>query len=90
MIYIFGDSFSENLWPSMLTNDINTPHTNYAKSGCTNNDILHSIVSKLDYFKKNDIVIIQLSGQGRLNVGDKCRQSFTTYQKKFYFDLIQR
>ena len=71
MIYIFGDSFSENLWPSMLTNDINTPHTNYAKSGCTNNDILHSIVSKLDYFKKNDIVIIQLSGQGRLNVGGK-------------------
>lgn len=71
MIYVFGDSFSENLWPSMLTKDINIPHANYAKSGCTNNDILHSIISKLDYFEKNDIVIIQLSGQGRLNVGDK-------------------
>ena len=71
LIHIFGDSFSENLWPGIVRKETYLPFNLHAKGGCTNDDILHSINENLDNILERDIVIIQTSGQGRLNVRDK-------------------
>ena len=71
MIHIFGDSFSDNLWPHILTEKTGIKHTNYSKTGETNQFILTTLIENLHNFKKGDQIIVQLSGQGRLNVKNR-------------------
>jgi len=70
-LHIFGDSFSESRWPHIISKEANFTLRMNAKGGCTNEDILHCIVSSISSFEDNDIIVIQLSGQGRLNVKDR-------------------
>lgn len=71
MIHIFGDSFSDNLWPNLLTQKTGIKHENYAKVGQTNQYILTKLIENLNNFENGDFIVIQTSGQGRLNVRDK-------------------
>jgi len=82
MIHIFGDSFSDNLWPHILTEKTGIDHVNYSKTGETNLFILTTLIENLNKFKKEDIIIIQTSGQGRLNVRDK-----VIYGDQVYYGL---
>jgi hypothetical protein len=68
MIHIFGDSFSDCTWPHMVSEKLNIEHVNYSKKGETNRFILTKIIENLKNFQKGDHIIIQTSGQGRLNV----------------------
>lgn len=70
MIHIFGDSFSDNLWPKLLTEKTGIEHKNYSKTGETNLFILTTLIENLNNFKKGDTIIVQTSGQGRINVKD--------------------
>ena len=70
MIHIFGDSFSDNLWPQLLSEKTGIEHKNYSKTGETNLFILTTLIENLKNFKKGDTIIVQTSGQGRLNVRD--------------------
>lgn len=94
MLIVFGDSFSafrtylnddnvidSNLhWTSLICNDMKIDEVvNHAKPGATNQYILTTLVEQLPNIKKNDIVIINTSGQGRMPVG-------ANYTKTFFND----
>ena len=70
MIHIFGDSYSDCEWPHILTQKTGVKHINYSVKGQTNHFILTKLIENLEKFKKDDIIIIQTSGQGRINVKD--------------------
>ena len=100
LIHIFGDSFSENLWPGIICKETYLPFALHAKGGCTNDDILHSINENLNNILEKDIVIIQTSGQGRLNVrekvvygdwiGKKYSQGFTDKERDIISDWYNK
>ena len=48
MIHIFGDSFSDNLWPRILTEKTGIDHVNYSKTGETNLFILTTLIENLN------------------------------------------
>ena len=71
MIHIFGDSFSENHWPIFLTEITGIDHVNHAKIGETNEFILKTLIESMGTFKVGDHIIIQTSGQGRINIFER-------------------
>lgn len=75
MIKIFGCSFSADYtslthWSTIMKNHMNeTEVLNFARVGQTNEHIMFSIIEQLDKFEKDDVVIINTSGQGRMSIG---------------------
>lgn len=91
MLKVFGDSFSafrtylnndnvldESLhWTSIINDKINTGGiVNYSRPGATNQYILNTLIEQLSNIRKNDIVIINTSGQGRMPIGANYTKSF--------------
>ena len=90
MLKVFGDSFSaiikdhhQNQWFSIIERTLNKPLLNVAKAGATNLYILHTIIEQLPSITSNDIIIITLSGQGRLPIGANSRKSWFNDQDFF-------
>jgi hypothetical protein len=100
MIHIFGDSFSKTTWPDIVTTKIGVEHRNYAVVGETNLFILKTLIENLQNIEKGDTIIIQTSGQGRLNVrnqiiyGDQIYYGLKRYPEKGFThsecDIIQK
>jgi len=82
MIHIFGDSFSKTTWPDIVTTKIGVEHRNYAVVGETNLFILKTLIENLQNIEKGDTIIIQTSGQGRLNVRNQI-----IYGDQIYYGL---
>ena len=76
MLKIFGDSFSnyhlpenKNLhWYSLLSNKVNLPFNNFADGGCTNKEILFSLIYNIQDFKENDIIVCNLTHPKRMSL----------------------
>jgi hypothetical protein len=58
---------SKLIWPELVASKINLEVCNRAHSGATNDYILDTILKNFVNFKKNDIVVIQISSCGRYN-----------------------
>jgi hypothetical protein len=59
---------SKLIWPELIGSRINLEVSNYARCGATNDYILDTILKNFLNFKKNDIVVIQISSSGRYNL----------------------
>jgi hypothetical protein len=69
-LFVFGDSFSDREWPKILSTLTGIPIVVCARGGCTNQDILDSIIANIQLLEEGDKISIQISGQNRLNVKD--------------------
>jgi hypothetical protein len=58
---------SKLIWPEIVGSKIDLEVSNHARSGATNDYILDTILKNFVNFKKNDIVVIQISSCGRYN-----------------------
>lgn len=87
MIKIFGCSFSADdtlftHWSTIMKNHMNGEELlNFARSGQTNQHIMFSIIEQMDKFERDDIVIINTSGQGRMAVGPNSKYVWFPGQK---------
>lgn len=77
-IFVFGDSFSQPYgnpnfkrlhWSNHLGIALDCEIKMFAKCGSTNENILHALIREYDNISNDDIVILNLSGQGRINLG---------------------
>ena len=77
-IFVFGDSFSEpygtpqfrnSHWSNQLKLALECEIVMGAKVGSTNENILHQLIRHFGDITKDDIVVLNLSGQGRMNLG---------------------
>lgn len=99
MLYTFGDSFTDFYpnrntlnWTKLLSNRLNTELINSGLVGCSNSFILKTIINKLEKIKKDDYVIIQISGPGRMDIPVSENEFRTVYASDMgvYNDEIKK
>ena len=56
---------SKQIWPEHVSEKIKYELHNYGVNGTTNDSILDNVLKQFNNFKKNDIIIIQISTSGR-------------------------
>ena len=58
----------DDIWTNHLSNLLNYSVCNLGKNGASNDSILDSIIDNFDYINQNDVVIINMTLYGRMDV----------------------
>lgn len=99
MLYTFGDSFTDFYpnrdtlnWTKLLSNKLGVELINNGLVGCSNSFILKTLVNELENIKKDDYVIVQMSGPGRMDVPLSEKEFKTVYASDMgvYNDEIKK
>jgi hypothetical protein len=99
MIYTFGDSFTDFYpnrdtlnWTKLLSDKLGVGLVNRGLVGCSNSFILKTILNELGNISKNDYVVIQISGPGRMDVPISENEFRTVYASDMgiYNDEIKK
>lgn len=99
MLYTFGDSFTDFYpnrdtlnWTKLLSNKLDIELINKGLVGCSNSFILKTIINELENIKKDDYVIIQISGPGRMDIPVSENEYRTVYSSDMgvYNDEIKK
>jgi hypothetical protein len=99
MIYTFGDSFTdfypnrETLnWTKLLSDKLGVELINRGLVGCSNSFILKTLINELENINKNDYIIVQISGPGRMDVPISENEYRTVYASDMgvYNDEIKK
>lgn len=99
MLYTFGDSFTDFYpnrdtlnWAKLLSNKLDVELINKGLVGCSNSFILKTIINELENIKKDDYVIIQISGPGRMDIPVSENEYRTVYSSDMgvYNDEIKK
>lgn len=99
MLYTFGDSFTDFYpnrdtlnWTKLLSNKLDVELTNKGLVGCSNSFILKTIIDELENIKKDDYIIVQISGPGRMDIPVSENEYRTVYSSDMgvYNDEIKK
>jgi hypothetical protein len=66
--YLLYKKEGDNIWPNHLGKLLNYKVNNFGKNGASNDYIFDSIIENFDLIKENDIVIINMTLFGRIDV----------------------
>jgi hypothetical protein len=69
---------SDDIWPNIVGNRLNTEVKNFGKCGASNDFIIDCIIDQWDNFKENDFVIIGITFYSRFDVPLKNKMTLST------------